>query len=92
VISAVRRLDDPSESIAEICRQVGAEVARHGIPRPSYVHLRRLIKAERLRRRELEGIARDIVTDAARGLAPRVDLAVGRAREARLTAELTRKS
>ena len=59
--------------MAETCRRVGDAAEKLGLVRPSYVHLRRLIRAERLRRRELrelrsrvaEGFARHGVVDLA---------------------------
>ena len=51
VIKALRRLDDPRQPIAETCRRVGQVAVRLGLTRPSYVHVRRLVLAERERRR-----------------------------------------
>lgn len=44
-------LDDHTQPIAETCRQVGKVAERLGLVRPSYVHLRRLVLAERERER-----------------------------------------
>ena len=67
-------LDDRTESIAEICRRVAAHVEQLDVTRPSYVHLRRLVVAERTRRddadarrKELLEIAGDVYFDAMRG-------------------------
>ncbi len=49
LVAALRRLDDRRVSIAETCRRVGALAEELGVPRPSYVHLRRLVVAERER-------------------------------------------
>ena len=64
--------------MAEICRRVAAVAERLGLPRPSYVHLRTLLREqrewedyERARREELQAIAADVATRAMRGL--RVD-------------------
>ena len=78
--------------MAETCRRVGEAMADLGLTRPSYVHLRRLVKAQRDERRELARIARDAVADVARGLAPRVDLVAARRREVRLAANLRHRS
>jgi len=73
IIMAALELDDRDEPIAEICRRVAAHAQEHGITRPSYVHLRRLIRAERerrdeelARRRELMRIAADVYEDTIR--------------------------
>ena len=67
-------LDDRSESLAEICRRVGHEAEGLGLPRPSYVHLRRLIlrrraaeDARREARRELLRIALEVNRDVTFG-------------------------
>jgi hypothetical protein len=67
---AVRALDDRKESMAEISRRVGVAAARYGLPKPSYVHLRRLIlehraeeDAERARREEIRQILYDAYLD-----------------------------
>jgi len=74
VIAAIRELDDGRESIAEVCRRVGAVAATLALPRPSYVHVRRLVRrnrahadARRTRRTALRGIAADVATDLAVG-------------------------
>jgi len=51
LIEAAAVLDDPDQPIAETCRRVGTFAEKLGLPRPSYVHLRRLILAERERKR-----------------------------------------
>jgi hypothetical protein len=74
ILDAVRALDDRSESMAEISRRVGAAAAQLGLPKPSYVHLRRLIvahreeeDAERARREEIQHIVSDVYLDLNRG-------------------------
>jgi hypothetical protein len=47
--------------MAETCRRVGVCAEAAGLPRPSYVHLRRLIQAERERSAELRAIVEDVV-------------------------------
>ena len=64
ILELVRALDDRGESIAEICRRVGREAEQLGLTRPSYVHLRRVIQAERQREDEI----REIVDGTARKL------------------------
>jgi hypothetical protein len=48
ILDALRALDDRAEPIAEICRRVATVAEAFGLPRPSYVHMRRLIHAQRL--------------------------------------------
>ena len=66
LLAAARELDDASLPMAETCRRVGALAERLGVPRPSYVHLRRFLCAERLRRQELHELTGDILDDIAR--------------------------
>ena len=47
ILDAVRSLDDRTETMAEISRRVGLAAAQLGLPKPSYVHLRRYIVAHR---------------------------------------------
>jgi hypothetical protein len=61
-------LDDRSESIAEVARRVGAAAEKAGLTRPSYVHLRRLIQAERCRQDERREMIGDVASDLVRGL------------------------
>ncbi len=70
ILEAVRALDDRAESIAEISRRVGVAAAQLGLPKPSYVHLRRYIvarreeeDAERARRDEIRQIFYDAYYD-----------------------------
>jgi hypothetical protein len=70
----MRALDDRSESMAETSRRVGAAAAVLGLPKPSYVHLRRFIvahrgeeDAERRRREEIRRILADVYVDLNRG-------------------------
>jgi 23S rRNA maturation-related 3'-5' exoribonuclease YhaM len=70
ILDAVRALDDRTESIAEISRRVGVAAAQLGLPKPSYVHLRRYIvahreaeEAERARREEIRKILWDAYYD-----------------------------
>jgi hypothetical protein len=83
ILDAARRLDDRSESIAEICRRVGRYAERSGLPRPSYVHLKRIIKANRRREDELREIAADVVRDLGHGFTVDAYEVADRVREAR---------
>ena len=71
ILEAARALDDPREPIAETVRRVGRFAGELGLPKPSYVHLRRFIvdfrdeqDRERARRREIIGIVLDTYEDA----------------------------
>jgi hypothetical protein len=71
ILAAVRALDDPREPMAETVRRVGRVAAELGLPKPSYVHLRRYIlefrqeqDAERARRQEIMKILLDTYEDA----------------------------
>lgn len=70
ILDAVRALDDRTESMAEISRRVGIAAAQLGLPKPSYVHVRRYIvahreeeDAERARREEIRKILWDAYYD-----------------------------
>ncbi|HLB20321.1 MAG TPA: hypothetical protein VK613_14470 [Gaiellaceae bacterium] len=70
ILEAVRALDDRAEPMAEISRRVGVAAAELGLPKPSYVHLRRYIvshreeeDAERARRDEIRRILYDAYYD-----------------------------
>jgi predicted NAD-dependent protein-ADP-ribosyltransferase YbiA (DUF1768 family) len=67
LVDAIRALDEPGESIAQLWRRVGAVADVLRLTRPSYVHLRRLVHVERaLRRdeRERRAAIRRILLDA----------------------------
>jgi hypothetical protein len=59
-------LDDPNQPIAETCRRVGARAESLGLPRPSYVHLRRYIVDDRARRGTIRQILADTHLDVMR--------------------------
>jgi len=74
ILEAVRALDDRSEPMAEIARRIGAAAAQFGLPKPSYVHLRRLLvahrreqDADRARNEEIRRILADAYLDLNRG-------------------------
>ena len=67
IVIAIRALDDRTVPIAEVCRRVGRLAEGLGLPRPSYVHVRRLVHelresadAEAARRAALQAIAADV--------------------------------
>lgn len=69
LVAALVDLDDRTVSIAETCRRLGDIASSMGVPRPSYVHVRRLVRAkrdyedvERLQRDALRQIGGDVVT------------------------------
>jgi hypothetical protein len=73
IIEAVRALDDRTVSMAEISRRVGTAAAQMGLPKPSYVHLRRHIlihrqkeDADRARREEIRRILFEAYLDMLR--------------------------
>jgi hypothetical protein len=92
LLAAVRRLDDEQAPIAETCRRVGEVAAGLGLARPSYVHLRRIVNADRELRRARREIAGELVSDLAAGLAPRLERAIEQAREAEARAARLRRS
>ena len=63
VVAAIRRLDDRRVSIAEVCRRLGDLADGLGVPRPSYVHLRRLVVAEREREDDGAEVVREMSRD-----------------------------
>jgi hypothetical protein len=85
LLRAIRRLDDESLSIAEVCRRVGDRAGQLGLARPSYVHVRRIVQDERARRAELREIRNEVlgrlitgrVPDPVRTLAALEDVRLG---------------
>ncbi|HEU5279334.1 MAG TPA: hypothetical protein VFU26_10565 [Gaiellaceae bacterium] len=74
ILAAVCALDDRAEPMAEVARRVGLVAAELGLAKPSYVHLRRYIRAhraqedaERKRASDLKEIVADVYLDAMRG-------------------------
>ena len=92
VLEAARRLDDEQQPIAEICRRVGETCDRLGLTRPSYVHLRRFIRAEREKRHAVEAMRRELVGQVLAGRAPLSGAVQTGAREAKARADLRRRS
>jgi hypothetical protein len=91
ISALVAALDQDGMPAAETCRRVGAATEEIGLIRPSYQHVRRVVRVER-RRRELRAEARKVLTGAvstsAAGLAPSVVLVLERLRELQLAEEL----
>jgi hypothetical protein len=68
LVAALVDLDDRSLAIAEISRRLGDVAASIGVAKPSYVHVRRLVRAkrdyedvEREQRAALRAIGGDVV-------------------------------
>ncbi len=79
LVRAIRRLDDEALPIAEVWRRVGGVAERLGVPRPSYVHLRRIVVSERERTAELREIRDEALVGLVSRTAPDpVDLALRR--------------
>jgi hypothetical protein len=84
-------LDDEDLPAAETCRLVGAAAAELGLLRPSYQHVRRIVRVERRRqelRREARKVLAGAVSTSAAGLVPSVVLVLERLRELQLAEEL----
>jgi hypothetical protein len=89
ILEAIRLLDDRTESMAEISRRVGVTAARFGLPKPSYVHVRRFIlahrereNAEAARRAEIREILMEAYLDMYRGRVVDAYEVAGRIRDA----------
>ena len=79
LVRAIRRLDDETLPIAEVWRQVGEAAGRLGVPRPSYVHVRRIVVSERERAAQLREIRNEALVGLVSRMAPDpVDLALRR--------------
>jgi len=77
----VAALDEDGVAAAATWRLVGEIAANAGLPRPSYPHVRRLVAAERRRRRaqrELRDAVREAANAVAAGRAPSFDHTLGR--------------
>src|SRR5262245_16023363 len=61
LVDAITRFDDRRVPIAETCRRLADHAEALGLPRPSYVHLRRLIVEQRLCQDERRELALDAV-------------------------------
>ncbi len=74
LVDALQALDEPDVPIAELNRRIGAIAEAMGFPRPSYVHVRRYVIADRelragdqARRHELRELFLDLYLDAMNG-------------------------
>jgi len=91
LVQLVAHFDRADHSAAETWRQVSLALERVGLTRPSYQHVRRLVRIER-RLQELRAQQRDVWRDAAArsaaGLVPSVAWTLNRVRELQLAEEL----
>ena len=81
----VAAFDEDDVPTAQTWRLVSETAANVGLPRPSYPHVRRLVIAERRRRRartELRDVLKEAASAIAAGRAPGYDYTVGRLLEA----------
>ena len=87
----VAELDSEGVPMAHTWRRVGAAAERLGLRRPSYQHVRRLVRIER-RRRQLEAAGRAVLgraaTTLAAGRVPSAVLVLERLRELQRAEEL----
>jgi hypothetical protein len=87
----VVELDRDDVSMAQTWRDVGGAAERLGMRRPSYQHVRRLVRIER-RRRQLEARGRAVLgraaTTLAAGRVPSAVMVIERLRELRGAEEL----
>jgi hypothetical protein len=77
----VAAFEEDNVPAAEIWRLVSETAANVGLPRPSYPHVRRLVIAERRRRRarkELRDVLKEAASTIAGGRAPGFDYTVAR--------------
>ena len=77
----VAALDEDDTPIAATWRIVGEAAAQAGLSRPSYPHVRRLVAAERFRRRarrDLRDAVKEAASTVAASRAPSFDYTLGR--------------
>jgi hypothetical protein len=91
LVQLVAHFDRADHSAAETWRRVSLAAERVGLSRPSYQHVRRLVRIER-RLQELRAQKREVWRDAAvrsaAGLVPSVAWTLDRVRELQLAEEL----
>jgi hypothetical protein len=91
LVQLVAHFDRADVPAAETWRRVSLAAERVGMKRPSYGHVRRLVRIER-RLQELRAQQRDVwkdaVTRSAAGLVPSVVWTLSRVRELQLAEEL----
>ena len=66
----VAALDRAERPVAETWRRVAEQASREGLARPSYANVRRLVLAERRRRKERADALAEVVTDVGAGRVP----------------------
>ena len=77
----VAALDEDDAPVAATWRLVSETAANLGLPRPSYPHIRRLVLAERRRRRaraEIRDVVKEAASTIAAGRVPGFDYTLGR--------------
>jgi hypothetical protein len=77
----VAALDEDDTPVAATWRLVSETAANLGLPRPSYPHIRRLVQAERRRRRaraEIRDVVKEAASSIAAGRVPGFDYTLGR--------------
>ena len=77
----VAALDEDDTPVAATWRLVSETAANLGLPRPSYPHIRRLVRDERRRRRaraEIRDVVKEAATSIAAGRVPGFDYTLGR--------------
>ena len=75
-------LDRDDEPIAATWRRVSESAGKLQLPRPSYPHVRRVVQAERERRRLVADVLQEAASTIAAGRAPDFDYMMERLREA----------
>lgn len=75
-------LDRDGQPIAETWRRVSVAAVEAGLPRPSYANVRRLVLAERRRRRDVSDVVQQTVATVAAGRVPALPRTLGRLNEA----------
>ena len=81
----VAALDEDDTPVAATWRLVSETAGNLGLPRPSYPHIRRLVLAERRRRRpraEIRDVVKEATSTIAAGRVPGFDYTLGRLLEA----------
>ena len=77
----VAALDEDDTPVAATWRLVSETAANLGLPRPSYPHIRRLVRDERRRRRaraEIRDVIKEAASTIAGGRVPGFDYTLGR--------------
>lgn len=61
LLELIAALDDDAQPIAETCRRAGNVAEELGLSRPSYVHVRRIVVAERAAKRRRRALREPLV-------------------------------